>query len=405
MLRISTQTIFNNNANSLTVQQNKLMQTQQQISSGKKVSVASDDPVAATRAISVSQMDAITTQYNTNGNSAIASLNLLDSTQQSIDNVLQGIRANLLQASGSTLLFSDRQAIAQALQTSLENLKGLSNSTDAVGNYIFAGAQGKIVPFVNNGAGYIYQGDDTQLQIQVSSSRNISTNVSGADQFMRLKSGNGTFSTAVSAANTGSGTIDLGSLQNSSLWNGSAYKIDFTNIAGALNVTITNTTTGAVALATTPFNGQNLVFDGAQVNVKGNIIAGDGFTVSPSVNVSIFQTIADAVTNLSDPSYATNDVAKAKLQTNLNNVLGGVDSALNQNLKLRATVGARLSELDMWKTIHDTNLLQFKTELSNLIDIDYTQAISSLNLQQTALQAAQKSFANVTSLSLFNYIN
>jgi len=42
--------------------------------------------------------------------------------------------------------------------------------------------------------------------------------------------------------------------------------------------------------------------------------------------------------------------------------------------------------------------------LSNLRDLDYTEAASRLSLQMTALQAAQQTFQRVQGMSLFNLL-
>jgi len=42
--------------------------------------------------------------------------------------------------------------------------------------------------------------------------------------------------------------------------------------------------------------------------------------------------------------------------------------------------------------------------LSDIQDVDYAEAISRLNLQLTALQAAQQTYVKVQGLSLFNYL-
>jgi len=49
-------------------------------------------------------------------------------------------------------------------------------------------------------------------------------------------------------------------------------------------------------------------------------------------------------------------------------------------------------------------LLQFKNTRSDLEDLDYTEAISRMNKDQLALEAAQSSFAKISQLSLFQYI-
>ncbi|MFY8016157.1 MAG: flagellin [Limnohabitans sp.] len=49
--------------------------------------------------------------------------------------------------------------------------------------------------------------------------------------------------------------------------------------------------------------------------------------------------------------------------------------------------------------------MQFKTTRSDVEDLDYTEAVTRLNRDQIALQAAQSSFAKISQLSLFQYIN
>ena len=71
---------------------------------------------------------------------------------------------------------------------------------------------------------------------------------------------------------------------------------------------------------------------------------------------------------------------------------------------MQATVGTRLRELEsLGETASDLNL-QYQTTLSDLQDLDYAEAISNFAMQQTYLEAAQKSFAQISGLSLFNYL-
>jgi flagellar hook-associated protein 3 FlgL len=53
--------------------------------------------------------------------------------------------------------------------------------------------------------------------------------------------------------------------------------------------------------------------------------------------------------------------------------------------------------------VRDTTL-GLKTTLSNIEDLDYATAITQMNKQMLALEAAQSSFAKISQLSLFNYI-
>ena len=48
--------------------------------------------------------------------------------------------------------------------------------------------------------------------------------------------------------------------------------------------------------------------------------------------------------------------------------------------------------------------LRLERQTSELNDLDFAEAVSRLNLQTTALQAAQQAYIKIQGLSLFNYL-
>jgi flagellar hook-associated protein 3 FlgL len=48
--------------------------------------------------------------------------------------------------------------------------------------------------------------------------------------------------------------------------------------------------------------------------------------------------------------------------------------------------------------------LRFKSTLSDIEDLDYTEAVTRMNKEMTALEAAMGSFSKISGLSLFDYI-
>jgi flagellar hook-associated protein 3 FlgL len=84
--------------------------------------------------------------------------------------------------------------------------------------------------------------------------------------------------------------------------------------------------------------------------------------------------------------------------------LSGLDQALGRLLETRTSLGARMNTVETQSRINEDQLLQVRTALSEIQDLDYAEAISRFNLQQTALQAAQQTFVQVQRLSLFNFI-
>jgi len=52
----------------------------------------------------------------------------------------------------------------------------------------------------------------------------------------------------------------------------------------------------------------------------------------------------------------------------------------------------------------EENRLQLKTVLSQIEDLDYTEAVTEMQKKMMALQASQSSFAQISRLNLFEYI-
>ena len=70
-----------------------------------------------------------------------------------------------------------------------------------------------------------------------------------------------------------------------------------------------------------------------------------------------------------------------------------------------AQIGTDLNVVDMQNSVLDEVTLRLKTTKSDTEDLDYTKAITKMNKDQLALEAAQSSFAKISQLSLFKYMN
>ena len=399
-MRISTSTIYNTNVSLLNQQQAQLLHTQQQIATQRRILTPADDPIASARALDVSQADASNSQYATNRNAALHSTSMSEGVLQSVTSLLQDVRTVAVNAGSGALNNSDKQTLATDLSGRLEDLLALANSTDGVGNYLFSGFQGRTLPFANSSTGVQYQTDDGQRMIQVSSSRQLAASDSGADIFMRIKNGNGTFITQAASANVGSGIASSGAVTNPALLTGNNYQVTFSVAAGVTTYGVTNTTPGAlvpvpVAAGTPYVSGQIISFDGLQLDVTGAPASGDVFTVAPSTNESIFTTISNLITALRTPSPLGGAIATA---------INGLDRGIDNVLTVRTSLGARLNELEALQSAGESMGVQYKQTLSQLQDVDLNKAISDLNQQKTSLEAAQKSFLAVSGLSLFNYM-
>ena len=84
--------------------------------------------------------------------------------------------------------------------------------------------------------------------------------------------------------------------------------------------------------------------------------------------------------------------------------LGELDTLLGGLSMARANIGSGLKGIDQQTSVIEDTVLNLKTTLSSVEDLDYASAITKMNQQMLSLEAAQSSFAKISQLNLFNYI-
>jgi flagellar hook-associated protein 3 FlgL len=117
----------------------------------------------------------------------------------------------------------------------------------------------------------------------------------------------------------------------------------------------------------------------------------------------LFTTLSNAISTLRAPVTTAAD--KQALTAGLAQAGANLSAGLDNVLAVRSSLGTRMKELDTLDTAGSDADIQYAGTLSNLQDLDYVKAISQFTQQQTTLDAAQKSFKSMSSLSLFNYIS
>ncbi len=304
--------IFDAGRNAIQRQSSEMLHTQQQIATGRRILTPSDDPIAASRALEVTQSQRANEQFQTNIGYAKDALATLESDLGSIGDILTYIRTRAVEAGNPTYTSSEHQAIAADIEAQFSALLAIANGKDATGEYRFAGYQstdaafsgGAAVPSAGPAA-VTYDGDAGARSIQVSASRTMPVGESGGRVFM---------------------------------------------------------------------------------------VAATGVPES-----QVFGWISNFITDLRNPPAGG-------LSTSVSNAIGNMDTALDNVLTIRASVGSRMVELDALEELSAAHGEQYAQTLSRLQDVDYAEAISRLSKQQTILEAAQQSYVRVTGLSLFDYL-
>lgn len=165
--------------------------------------------------------------------------------------------------------------------------------------------------------------------------------------------------------------------------------------AGFQSKTVPFTATAAGATYNGDSNQQMLQVDTHRqmaVNASGN-------GVFQANGNDIFNTLSTLITLLNNPAATASTVT-----TGVATALSSMDSAISNVAVIRSTVGSRLNEIDSLNDVGDSRDLQYAQAMSALQDLDYAKALSDVSQKQFILEAAQKSFAATTGLSLFNFI-
>ena len=182
-MRISTQLMFETASNRMSDLQNRLQKTQEQIGSGRRILSPADDPVAATRALDITQSQSINSQYGVNRQYAKSTLGQVETTLAGVTSLMQDVKDTITAAGNGTLNDSQRGFMATELNGRLQQLLGLANSRDAAGNYLFSGFQSNTPAFVQTATGATYQGDQGLQRLQVDATRQMATSSPGSTVF------------------------------------------------------------------------------------------------------------------------------------------------------------------------------------------------------------------------------
>ncbi|MBL4743190.1 MAG: flagellar hook-associated protein FlgL [Cycloclasticus sp.] len=410
--RISTSLAQQLGINAILFQQTQVSQTQQQISLGKRILTASDDPAGAVQIMDLNQSISRLEQFQSNINYAENRLSLSDGTLQAVTNSLQRVRELAVQGFNATNTAEDKQFIALEMFQRLDELVALANTKDANGDYLYAGfkSQTQAVTGSSDSGIFSFNGDQGQRLIQIGEGRTVSDGNTGAEIFFNIQDKNGNaesmFSTlynlATDLANNRPAaeemTITMGVLPadgETVVINGITYEFDN-------DATITPGNTSVTIGVDTDATTVNL---GAAINIEQGLGNTDATASVIGSELTLVSTVQGSGTlSFTDTSTGGDLSITTAASIPLYDHLDQLDTALNRILEVRAQIGSRLNVIDSQNETNQDFLLSIQQTKSQVEDLDLAEAISRFNVQIVALQAAQQSFIRIQGLSLFNLL-
>ena len=421
--RLGTANTYDNVLRNLQTRQSALANLQENLTSGKRVVVASDDPTGAAQAERsltriariASDQRALEAQRN--------SITAAEGTLGDLTDALQGFRELVVSAGNAAFTPAERRAVALQLSGLRDQILALSNRTDSNGLPLFSALGSALAPFVGPQApplDYTFNGLPGQA---ASNEVAIPFALDGDSAFMHQPARDGVYNVTVSSASgviPPSRTLQTNNVtvSNPTLVNGSAYSIAFTaidttTVPGTTTVTYDVTETpnvggpfvGLTASYPTIVTGDKAgtgsipitVMPGLAMTISGTPVVGD--TVVVDTSPSIFSVMDDAIRNIGG---AGNNNAAVQA---VSQALFNIDIGMERVSAVRGRAGDLLNRADRITTNQEKRSIQLEADRSRAEDLDMIKGISDFQNQQTGYQAALQSYAQVQKLSLFNYIS
>ncbi len=417
-VRLGSANAYDTALSNIMNRQTSLANLQENLTSGKRVVRASDDPTGAAQAErAVTRLARIQTDQRAL-EAQRSSITQAESTLGDVSSALQNFRELAVSAGNASHSPLERQTIANQLKGSRDQIFALANRQDTNGLPLFSALGSALAPFVGPQGlpqDYTFAGQPGQV---ASNEFSIPYALDGDRAFMNLPSRDGVYNvtlTTVAGAphELNSSGVTLRPplpVAPSGLSSNSSYAItvtgvDTTTVPGTTTVTYGITETPNVLgpfagsssyPSNTPANITVTAIPGLSVSILGAPAVGDVLTLAP--RPSIFSVLDDAIRDI-----GTAPDGNAAIQA-VGQALHNVDIGMARISAVRGQAGELLNRADRIESNQETRSIQVEGDRSRAEDLDMIKGVSAFQNQQTGYQAALQSYAQVQKLSLFNFI-
>jgi len=315
-MRITNNMLINNIMVHLSNNLNRTMKYQNQLATGKKISMPSDDPIVASKALKLRTDVAEIQQFSRNTDDAYSWMEITEATIGQISEVLQRFREITVQAANGTNTPDDLQKIGAEAGELITQVIQLANTSYA-GRYIFSGFKTDKPLLKSDGTFNVDVAKDEFIQFEIGIGDRINVNVPGSDLFHKG---------ADATAGEKSSLIDV-----------------LTKIKDFINANLENE------------------------DVK-------------------------------------NELQEKEQHELISEYLGVLDQEIENLLRVRAGLGARMNRVELTGNRLDEDYVSFTKLMSLNEDVDIAEAIMNLNNEYNVYQASLSTTARVIQPSLVDYL-
>ena len=181
-MRITNNMLINNMMQSLSSNLTRTQKYFNQLATGKKISLPSDDPIVASKALKLRTDVSEIAQYKRNTDDATAWMDITEATMGQMTDLVHRMKEITNQAANGTNTDEDLLKIKEEANELRSQLISLGNATFA-GRYIFSGYKTDMPLLNDDGTFNVAVGNGEQIRFEIGIGDNININVAGGDLF------------------------------------------------------------------------------------------------------------------------------------------------------------------------------------------------------------------------------
>ena len=421
-MTISTSGFYQKNIDLFSRLNNDVSDLQVQVSTGKKsLSLTRDiQDISLLNATEEHKLEI--TQFKNNAEQVVSDLERIDISFEQLQNASVRLKELHIESSNGFLTSEERRLFQIEIAGIKKEILSLANGQDALGNGYFSGTSVAAKPFEINNLGEVnYVGSAVNKTLQVSRGSDLRQNFSGTEVFLSANTGNEKFS-IFEALDEFSRSLDYGIYAGSSsnlLSNGTAvdvvlpasgqmneYKFDLSANGAIYNVeahvyandfnglvAAINQHTSASGITAVVSSANKIRLSGNGVDLKiSNFVTDLPNTADQSIGVQ--KTVGS---NVSDEIILPHSLSNLAVQNKLHNVF-------EHFISKRTELGVASSTAQNFVDSTQNTLVDLSEDISKIEDADMAELLTKLQELLTNKEAAQATFARLSSKNLFDFM-
>ena len=419
-MRLSSLQVYQQSLNGINRASTEIAQTQNQLSTGQRVNIGSDDPTAAARILAVETELVNINRYQKNIDAVDSRLQRTEGALNSIETILDRLNQLVIQADGAGMTNIERGNIATEISERLLELASLTNTQDENGDYIFSGFINSKPAFVLESGQYSYQGDEGVRHEKIAEQLSIIGSDNGRTLFDGFMINDYIPVAEVGINNAGveqSLTVQVtdqdqyNTLVREGDIQGYEIKFNLLNeiVPNGPNYSIYQISDGVLVEANIAYDqATGIIRGGLEINIQAAPRSGDTLTIRPIKQtnmLNVIDNIASRIATFEEPSSPVDRGEEGAFDLFVAQSLDAMSSIQERVRLSRTSIGARMNTLTAARNSQESLTLVGNQILSDIRDLDYNEAVSNLSFQTLVLETAQQSFVKIANLSLFNYLN